>query len=203
MTKHSPNLEVLAATNAQIEEVDLSQNLLLRRAYLSDNNLKKQLFSPDMTQLGIVDCDDNNLSACALDGLYNSLPSWNGTAADNAISTLFNRGVKADELNQAETSNTDIATYKNWKPAALGDGSGCTKSVKEITIGNGFNYYSIGGKLIVVLDTEYANAQLTLYDMEGRMVAQSQEHGTLRAFTLGSGSYLLYLQNTVVKILIP
>ncbi len=202
-TKGLNALEVLTAENAQLEKVDLSKNLKLRRLYVGDNKLKELILSPQMEQLVYVDCGDNNLSACALNDLYRSLPQWNGTAADDAISTLFNKGVKADRKNQAETSDTSIATAKRWKPAAMGDGSGCANSVEEIEPGRGFNYYIQEGLLTLVLAPEYAQVGATLYTIDGKMVACSETDAAIRTFDVTRGAYLLQIGTKAIKVLIP
>lgn len=201
-TKDLANLEILTAGNNKLTEIDLKNNLKLRKIYLNDNNLSNLTFSKDMTDLVYIDCGDNGMSACALDSMYMSLPVWNGSASDQLITTLFNKGTYPDKLNQSATSKTFIATQKGWKPAENGDGSGCnTTLIDDIAIGKDFNYYTTDGGLILVFDAKYADTKAYVYDSTGICVSITTS-GTERYIPLLKGFYFIMFDKKSFKVTI-
>lgn len=201
-TKVLDNLEILTASNNRLTEIDLKNNLKLRKVYLNENNLSDLTFSKDMNNLVYIDCGDNSMSACALDSMYMSLPVWNGSNDDQLITTLFNKGTYTDKLNQSATSKTYMATQKGWKPAENGDGSGCnTTLIEDITVGTGFNYYTVDGGLVLVFNNEYYNKKAYIYDFTGRCISTTSS-GTERFISLDKGFYLIKIDQKSFKVTI-
>ena len=69
------NLQALYCRNNELTSLDISQNTALLYLYCYGNNLTGITASPNITSLfEYIDCKDNQLSASALNSMFNDLP---------------------------------------------------------------------------------------------------------------------------------
>ena len=124
---HNTQLVRLTCSNNQLTTLDLSANTELECLFCDGNQLDPIDLSNN-TKLNYLECADNGMTACELNDLFYHLPVC-ATTPTNV--NLFIVGI-SDKANEAETSETSIASKKGWKPSIDGDGSGC--DVAYITI---------------------------------------------------------------------
>ena len=124
---NNPELAKLNCSYNEIGTLDLSANTELERLFCDGNQLDPIDLSSN-TKLNYLQCADNGMTACELNDLFYHLPVCASTPTN---ANLFIAGI-SDKANEAETSETSIASKKGWKPSIDGDGSGC--DVAYITI---------------------------------------------------------------------
>lgn len=135
-------LEVLNLRGNSIHAIDLSLNTRLKT-------------------LGIV---GNGMTACELNDIYRQLPML---ASKPKALNLYN-GTASDE--SAKTSDTSLAEARNWKPAVLGDGTGCNSSVDEIFSEEDMFVWKKGETVHVL--SPYAPSLITIYNIDGKIIDQ-------------------------------
>ena len=119
---HNTQLVRLTCSNNQLTTLDLSNNTELERLFCDGNQLDPIDLSNN-TKLNYIECSGNGMTACELNDLFYHLPVC-ATTPTNV--NLFIAGI--DNANEAETSETSIATKKGWKVSIDGDGSGCDEA---------------------------------------------------------------------------
>ena len=119
---HNTQLVRLTCSNNQLTTLDLSKNTELERLFCDGNQLEPIDLSNN-TKLNYIECSGNGMTACELNDLFYHLPVC-ATTPTNV--NLFIAGI--DNANEAETSETSIATKKGWKVSIDGDGSGCNEA---------------------------------------------------------------------------
>ena len=135
-------LEVLNLRGNSIHAIDLSLNTRLKT-------------------LGIV---GNGMTACELNDIYRQLPML---ASKPKAINLYN-GTASDE--SAKTSDTSLAEARNWKPAVLGDGTGCNSSVDEIFSEEDMFVWKKGETVHVL--SPHAPSLITIYNIDGKIIDQ-------------------------------
>ena len=119
---HNTQLVRLTCSNNRLTTLDLSKNTELERLFCDGNQLEPIDLSKN-TKLNYIECSGNGMTACELNDLYYHLPVC-ATTPTNV--NLFIAGISNE--NEAETSETSIATKKGWKVSIDGDGSGCDEA---------------------------------------------------------------------------
>lgn len=145
----------------QLENIDLSDLTALEVLNLRGNNIHTLDLSHN-TALNMLGVIDNGMTACDLNKIYEQLPKLPNTS--KAIN-LYN-GTSSDE--EAKTSKTSIAESKNWKPAVIGDGSGCNGSVDDIFSDEDMFVWEKDGVFHVL--SPYAESVITIYGVDGKIV---------------------------------
>lgn len=193
-------LKLLVASRNGLTYADLSRMPMIEQVYLEQNPLTEIKMSNDMISLNFLDISDCGLSACVLDKIYKDLPYWAESTVGATFSVaLSNRGQTAT-ANEASKSKTSIATAKGWTVAADGDGTGCTNPASDLLgVGSGFNFYSDGADLVLVLAPEYADSTVRLIDLSGQTVSVGQSSEQYRV-SLAHGSYIVSIDGRSFKI---
>lgn len=121
-----------------LTEMDLRHCPRLSRFYARQNNLTKLLVSSEAYGLEFIWCDGNELSACGLDSLFQSLPDRSNSSYSDLFLEVNGEGGNPGNY----TCNTSIANNKGWDAwkwvqstvyePIVGDGTGCYTSVSEI-----------------------------------------------------------------------
>lgn len=200
-TTNLPELKLLVAGHAGITHLDTRRMPMLEQLYLSDNPLRELILTDGLLSLNYVDISDCGLDACALDKIYQDMPTWATSTVDATFPvTLYNRGQSA-RANAATTSKTSIVTAKGWSVAAQGDGSGCKAgAVEDLAPGSGFGYYSHGEDFVVVLAPDRAEGMVRLIDLSGQTIYTGQGMAEHR-LSLPRGSYLLVIDGKSFKVM--
>lgn len=120
--RNNTKLVRLTCSNNALTTLDLSANTELERLFCDGNQLEPIDLSSN-TKLNYIECSGNGMTACELNDLFYHLPVC-ATTPTNV--NLFIAGI--DNANEAETSETSIATKKGWKVSIDGDGSGCNEA---------------------------------------------------------------------------
>ena len=142
-----PELVELYVSNNKITGLDVSKNPALRTLQLSNNSVTtldvksnpqlvtltvdgNRLEGLDLTghdQLTYLNVGGNRWDACTLNDLYYSLSRYPTLQSGKAPrgNTLFVRGEKDGEYNDAEHAESSIAKLKGWTIDYEGDGTGC------------------------------------------------------------------------------
>lgn len=115
-------LTKLTCSYNKLTTLDLSKNTLLQRLFCNDNQLESLPLNNN-DALSYIECSGNGMSACALNDFYYNLPVC---PVDPEKINIYNSG--STNPNDAEGSETSIATRKGWKVSAQGDGSGCNEA---------------------------------------------------------------------------
>ena len=93
-----------------------------------------------------------------------------------------------DKDKGAKSSDTSIATDKNWTPKVIGDGSGSDLSADELTKATDLTIRT-ANRTITVSGT--ATGRLMIYDLSGRCLFQGEKGEAMLQVTLpAAGSYL-------------
>lgn len=119
---HNTKLVKLICSNNKLTTLDLSKNTLLERLFCDGNQLTSLDLSNN-TKLNYLECSGNGMSACALNDLYYNLPKCSTTPTNV---NMFIAGI--NNPNEAEGSETSMATKKGWKVSVDGDGSSCNEA---------------------------------------------------------------------------
>ena len=119
---YNTKLVKLICSNNKLTTLDLSKNTLLERLFCDGNQLTSLDLSNN-TKLNYLECSGNGMSACALNDLYYNLPKCSTTPTNV---NMFIAGI--NNPNEAEGSETSMATKKGWKVSVDGDGSGCNEA---------------------------------------------------------------------------
>ena len=137
----------LYVSNNKITALDVSKNPALRTLQLSNNSVTtldvksnpqlvtltvdgNRLEGLDLTghdQLTYLNIGGNRWDVCTLNDLYYSLSRYPTLQSGKTPrgNTLFVRGEKAGEYNDAEHAESSIAKLKGWTIDYEGDGTGC------------------------------------------------------------------------------
>lgn len=132
VTKNT-RLYQLAVGGNSLTSLDLSKNPLLQSVSFN-NNAIHALDLSNLSDLRLVDCGGNGMTACELNDFFFTLPQYPSVTDEEKItgSTLtLLTGTEATP-NDAENSDTSIATEKGWTPSLSGNGSGCDVAVLTI-----------------------------------------------------------------------
>lgn len=119
---HNLQLVRLTCLNNKLTTLDLSNNTKLERLFCNDNQLDPIDLSNNLA-LNYLEYSGNSMTACELNDLFYYLPICATTPTNT---NLFVVGT--NNANEAETSETSIATKKGWKVSQIGDGSGCDEA---------------------------------------------------------------------------
>ncbi len=132
VTKNA-NLYQLAVSGNSLTTLDVSKNPMLQSLSFN-NNAIHALDLSSLSDLRLVDCGGNGMTACELNDFYFTLPQYPTLSDDEKItgSTLTLLTGTEDTPNDAENSDTSIATEKGWTPSMSGNGSGCDVAVLTI-----------------------------------------------------------------------
>ena len=122
----NPALKTLKLSNNSVTTLDLKSNPKLVTLTVDGNRLE----GLDLTghdQLTYLNVGGNRWDACALNDLYYSLSRYPTLQSGKTPrgNTLFVRGEKAGEYNDAEHAESSIAKLKGWTIDYEGDGTGC------------------------------------------------------------------------------
>lgn len=120
--RNNTKLVRLTCSNNALTTLDLSANTELERLFCDGNQLDPIDLSNN-TKLNYIECSGNSMTACELNDLFYHLPVC---ATTPTTANLFIAGIS--NANEAETSETSIATKKGWKVSIDGDGSGCDEA---------------------------------------------------------------------------
>ena len=132
VTKNT-NLYQLAVGGNSLTSLDVTKNPKIQSLSFNDNAIHALDLS-NLTDLRLVDCGGNGMTACELNDFFFTLPQYPSVTEDEKItgSTLtLLTGTEATP-NDAENSDTSIATEKGWTPSLSGNGSGCDVAVLTI-----------------------------------------------------------------------
>ena len=156
-----PALEVFSIRNCHLSALDLSHN----------------------TKLMMVGFHQNGMTSEQLNAVYKTLrtlPKKSGKV------NLLNG--ENDKDKGAKSSDTSIATDKNWTPKVIGDGSGSDLSADELTKATDLTIRT-ANRTIMVSGT--ATGRLMIYDLSGRCLFQGEKGEAMLQVTLpAAGSYL-------------
>lgn len=122
----NPELKTLQLSNNLVSNLDLKNNLQLVTLTVDGNRLE----GLDLTghdQLTYLNVGGNRWDACTLNDLYYSLSRYPTLQSGKTPrgNTLFVRGEKDGEYNDAEHAEASIAKLKGWTIDYEGDGTGC------------------------------------------------------------------------------
>ena len=122
----NPELKTLQLSNNLVSNLDLKNNLQLVTLTVDGNRLE----GLDLTghdQLTYLNVGGNRWDACTLNDLYYSLSRYPTLQSGKTPrgNTLFVRGEKDGEYNDAEHAESFIAKLKGWTIDYEGDGTGC------------------------------------------------------------------------------
>jgi hypothetical protein len=112
-------LQSLLCSDNFLTTLDVSKNTALIQLECNNNKLTSLKCSAENTMLNEIYCTGNQLSACGLDSLFQSLP-LRSTGNKGTLYVADNPGTL--------TGKTEIAVNKFWTTDLTGDGSGCTFS---------------------------------------------------------------------------
>ncbi len=132
VTKNA-NLYQLAVGDNALTSLDLSNNPELQTLSFNDNAIHALDLS-NLTDLRSVDCGGNGMTACELNDFYFTLPQYPTVTDEEKITGATLTLLTGTETtpNDAENSDTSIATDKGWVPSLSGNGSGCDVAVLTI-----------------------------------------------------------------------
>lgn len=136
--KQNEVLENLSVDNNKLTQLDLSANEMLRTLYFQ-NNMIQYLNLKNLTNLSTINCGGNGMSACDLDAFFAGLPERSGDLTGGTtqdVSLRLNYGEEA-RPNDAENSDTSIATSRNWTVNVPGNASGCPNAIIELVAAEG------------------------------------------------------------------
>ena len=122
----NPALRTLQLSNNSVSNLDLKNNLQLVTLTVDGNRLE----GLDLTgheRLTYLNVGGNRWDACTLNDLYYSLSRYPTLQSGKTPrgNTLFVRGEKDGEYNDAEHAESSIAKLKGWTIDYEGDGTGC------------------------------------------------------------------------------
>lgn len=119
-----PQLTALSLSDGALEELLIPENSLLSNINLNNNTLRSLDLSrcPKLTRLQIA---GNGLDACTLNDIYSTLPRLTSVSSS---ANLINGKLTDARPNEATTSQTTLATEKNWKVQIEGNGEGCIRN---------------------------------------------------------------------------
>lgn len=160
-------LQELGVGNNKLTDLNLDNNKDMRILSFNDNSIQILDLSK-LTELRQVNCGGNNMTACDLNQFYKDLPQYPTLTKDeqesmkgSALTILT--GTEATP-NDAEGSDTSIATDKGWTVSMKGNGSGC--DLTWIYIGKTENgtiaLKDASGNAILSGDKVKRNAPITL-----------------------------------------
>lgn len=131
-TSNNSQIEVLSANGNQLTKLDLSNNPKLRSLLLNGNKLAG-LDLRNQKELSLIYVSDNGWDACTLNDFYYSLNERKEVQSSYGTgNTLWVADDNATNNNDAEHSETTIATAKGWRVNSDGDGSGCNQAYVTI-----------------------------------------------------------------------
>lgn len=162
---HQPDLLDLSVTRNSFTTLDLSANKALRRL-LFNNNAIHSLDLSELKYLSVIDMGGNGMTACELDDFYFGLPEWyplEEGEAGNVSTTLTLLTGTEETPNDADNSDTLIATEKGWTVNRKGNASGCdvARVIIEPTT-NGTIALSVDGNTINSGDKVKKNVPITV-----------------------------------------
>lgn len=159
------NLMELGVNDNALSTLDISKSPKMR--YLSFNkNSIKSLDLSKFTDLRQIDCGGNGMTACELNDFYMTLPKYPTLSEDEQIigSTLTLLTGTEPRPNDAEGSDTSIATEKGWITSATGNASGCDVTILTInsTVNGTIVLKDVDGQVIKSGDKVKRNSDITV-----------------------------------------
>lgn len=110
------NLQQLYVGHNELTSLDVTKNPSLARLGCNNNSITGLDLSNNKRLSGLY-FQNNKLDACALNKIFNQIPSRPSMSDNVNFRVIGNPG--------AETSNTTEATAKNWNVDTKGNGTGC------------------------------------------------------------------------------
>ena len=129
----NPMLSQISVGHNLLTSLDLSKNPLLQSVSFNDNAIKSLDLSK-LSDLRLIDCGGNGMTACELNDFYFTLPQYPTLTDEEKItgSTLTLLTGTETTPNDAENSDTSIATEKGWVASVDGNASGCDVALLTI-----------------------------------------------------------------------
>lgn len=193
---NNPVLREIYLQNNQIETLNLDNNPNLRNCFLGDNKIQEISVSNN-TQLRRLSIINNLMGPCELNDLYESLPDRTGTTAGSIV-------IQGNP--SASTSDTSIASAKNWTPSVTGDGSAeCPITSDKTTKEAKPSIWQENGVLFVQsadLDNVKQGSHIQIYSLLGGLVYDQPLAAQTTSFFLPSGVYIVKLNDTKSKIIV-
>lgn len=134
----NPLLETLNVGANDLYELDLTANTRLQTLLFQDNKIQT-IDLKHLADLATINCGGNGMTACDLDAFYASLPQRRadiGSSTLQDVSLRLNNGTES-RPNDAENSDTSIATNRGWTVNVAGNASGCPQAIVEIVPNEG------------------------------------------------------------------
>lgn len=129
---NQPDLEFLDCSYCDLEELNVADcpKLTTLNAY---GNYISSIDLSNQKELSLIYVSDNGWDACTLNDFYYSLNEWKDVQSSYGTgNTLWVADNNATNNNDAEHSETTIATAKGWRVNSDGDGSGCNQAYVTI-----------------------------------------------------------------------
>lgn len=146
---HNPELIDVSVGGNLLTSLDLTANKKVQMLSFNDNAIRSLDLSAN-TDLYKIDCGGNGMTACELNDFFYTLPQRAQVVEEQPSANLtLLTGTEATP-NDAENSDTSIASEKGWTPSMSGNGSGCDVA-----------------RLII---TPTVNGSIELKDAEGKVI---------------------------------
>lgn len=121
---HNPELIDVSVGGNLLTSLDLTANKKVQMLSFNDNAIRSLDLSAN-TDLYKIDCGGNGMTACELNDFFYTLPQRAQVVEEQPSANLtLLTGTEATP-NDAENSDTSIASEKGWTPSMSGNGSGC------------------------------------------------------------------------------
>ena len=121
---HNPELIDVSVGGNLLTSLDLTVNKKVQMLSFNDNAIRSLDLSAN-TDLYKIDCGGNGMTACELNDFFYTLPQRAQVVEEQPSANLtLLTGTEATP-NDAENSDTSIASEKGWTPSMSGNGSGC------------------------------------------------------------------------------
>ncbi|MEA4976436.1 MAG: T9SS type A sorting domain-containing protein [Paludibacter sp.] len=211
---YNDNLNSFECKDGGITSLDVSKAVELIHIYLDNNSLtsldvsantnlqtlgvaSNQFSSINLTNniaLNNVYIQNNQFDACELNKIYTDLP----VKAEGTTYRINNTGNHG-----ANTSNTNIATAKNWTVNVSGDGTGCFTSINSDIVNESATIISLKDNFISF--NENNRGSIHIIDVSGKMIMQLDDIKGVDVSNLYSGLYLVKYNtngtNGIIKVL--
>lgn len=185
-------VHVYLTTNS-LTSLDVSANTNLQTLGVASNQFSSINLTNNIA-LNNVYIQNNQFDACELNKIYTDLP----VKAEGTTYRINNTGNHG-----ANTSNTNIATAKNWTVNVSGDGTGCFTSINSDIVNKSATILSLKGNYISF--NENNRGSIHIIDVSGKMIMQLDDIKGVDVSSLYSGLYLVKYNtngtNGIIKVL--
>jgi len=209
---YNDNLNYINCENNALVNVDVSDALALQQLYCGYNSLTA-LDVTNNTNLTRLGCNNNQITtlsllnntklsgmyfqnnlftACELNEIYGEIPT-RATMSENV-------DFRVTENPGALTSNTAIATGKNWNIDTTGDNTGCISTTLSTFDMSGITGNISGNTIRIFSDREIG--KMTLLNVTGKTLHVTYNTKIFTVPNLNTGLYLLLVESKGEKLVL-